>query len=410
MKAMYTLLAADDEYAIREGLASFHWDKLGFRLCGSVRNGLQALEIIREHRPDVVLTDIKMPKLDGLQLTGQVRAIHPACKLVILTGYKDFEYAKTAIAYGVRDYLLKPVDLKELEAVFIKLRQELDRERQDAERRSQDRRQLAEAMPLALESFASHLINPEPLASYNVEDTVKTLELSLPHAGFVCTIWRWDRAEREEELRSHAFWQSLLAAYSEASPLIAMNRTECAVILNVPYAPNDEGEPPFRAWFDSVAENVRAALRQRGAEGVSVGVGRVYPSLDAMSDSYRQAADALSLDPIDHVAAHQSVQQAAGYISEHYADRITLETVAQQVHLNPSYLSVVFKQELGVSFADYVRKLRIDKAKELLRSTAMKVYEVAESSGYRNQKYFTDTFKQATGLTPLEYRKKKIIR
>ena len=112
---MYTVYLADDEQLIREGLAeTIPWDSLGLKLAGTAEDGRQALRGIRETRPDVVLTDIRMPYLDGLELIGKIREIHPECRVVIITGHGEFSYAQSAIHLGVSEFILKPIDVASL--------------------------------------------------------------------------------------------------------------------------------------------------------------------------------------------------------------------------------------------------------------------------------------------------------
>jgi two-component system response regulator YesN len=105
-------------------------------------------------------------------------------------------------------------------------------------------------------------------------------------------------------------------------------------------------------------------------------------------------------------SAHKFIQEAVDFIKENYRKKITLDMVAEQVYLNPSYLSVQFKKVTGKNFVDFIREWRTEKAKELLRNHKLKVYEVGEAVGFRNPKYFTDVFKEQTGLSPNKYRQK----
>lgn len=127
---MYTIYLADDEKLIREGLAeTIPWDSLGLRLIGTAEDGRQALRGIRECKPDIVLTDIRMPYLDGLELIGKIREVHPSCRVVIISGHGEFSYAQAAIQLGVSDFILKPIDVTGLCRTLGKLTRELDSER-----------------------------------------------------------------------------------------------------------------------------------------------------------------------------------------------------------------------------------------------------------------------------------------
>ena len=127
---MYRVLLADDEEIIREGVRrAVPWDTLGLTLAAVAEDGAQALALAKKEQPDIVITDIRMPRMDGLDLIRALREQNPDCKLLILTGHGEFTYARTALQLGVSDYLLKPVELPPLCGVLTRLRQELDAER-----------------------------------------------------------------------------------------------------------------------------------------------------------------------------------------------------------------------------------------------------------------------------------------
>jgi len=129
MDTYYDLLVVDDEDIIREGLGSYDWAPLGFRVCEAASNGAKAIDYLKGNHVDVVITDIRMPTLDGLELSRWIHDRRRSVKVVLLTVYKDFEYARTALSLGVSTYLLKPIDLDELARTFSALRKELDEER-----------------------------------------------------------------------------------------------------------------------------------------------------------------------------------------------------------------------------------------------------------------------------------------
>jgi two-component system, response regulator YesN len=126
--ARYRLLIVDDERPLCEGLMAFDWESLGFEAIGSAMNGEAALAILAASGADVLLTDIKMPFINGIELCRIVKKTYPAMKMILLTGYKEFEYARAAISLGVTEYLLKPIDLKELRDLFLVLKAQLDEE------------------------------------------------------------------------------------------------------------------------------------------------------------------------------------------------------------------------------------------------------------------------------------------
>ena len=157
---LYRVLLVDDEENIREGISrKMDWQGLGFSLAGEASNGRDALELAEEILPDVVLTDIKMPFMDGLELCGSLTELLPVSKFVIFSGFDDFEYAKQAIRRNVSEYILKPINADELSAVLRRLKGELDRER--AERRDVEllRSRYVKNLPVLRELFYTNLLD-----------------------------------------------------------------------------------------------------------------------------------------------------------------------------------------------------------------------------------------------------------
>jgi YesN/AraC family two-component response regulator len=124
---MYKLLIVEDEKMIRDGLVNqVPWNELGFETVGACSNGASALEMIKTAAPDVVLTDIKMPVMSGIELMERIKAGYPKIKIVILSGYNEFEYARKGIEYGAYSYILKPTKEKDFVEVFSRLKKDLD--------------------------------------------------------------------------------------------------------------------------------------------------------------------------------------------------------------------------------------------------------------------------------------------
>lgn len=125
---MYTLLIADDDYEIRNGLSKyFPWDTIGFRVVGNAENGRQAMDYVSQHKVDVVLCDIKMPVMSGLELAREIHAKYEDVSVILYSAYKDFEYAQQALEAGVKRYLLKSTNYQELVNAFERIKMELDK-------------------------------------------------------------------------------------------------------------------------------------------------------------------------------------------------------------------------------------------------------------------------------------------
>ena len=122
----FTIILADDEQQILYGMKNgIDWESLGFSVVGTAQNGKEALELIEEHHPDLLISDIKMPFMDGLELSKTIHENYINTKIILFSGWDDFEYARTAISYGVSQYIMKPIDYNEMQGLRIEAREKL---------------------------------------------------------------------------------------------------------------------------------------------------------------------------------------------------------------------------------------------------------------------------------------------
>ena len=240
---MYSIMIVEDEYLVRQGIASLvNYEQFGMQVISQAENGIEAWQKFQDNPADILLTDINMPQMNGLELAKLVRDQAPKCHIVFLTGYDDFDYARTAIKLGADDYLLKPFSKDDVEEMLAKVQTKLDKERKKAQ----------------------------------IQNLV------------------------------------------------------------------DQGQ-------------------------------------------------------------HSELEEA---IHERLADsELSLKNLAFQLGFSPSYLSVLIKKELGLPFQDYLIQERMKKAKLLLLTTDLKIYEIAEQVGFEDMNYFSQRFKQVVGLTPRQFKK-----
>ena len=150
----YKVLFVEDEVVTREGIRdNVDWNANGFEYCGEATDGEMALSLLYMVKPDVLITDIKMPFMDGLQLCKIVRDRMPWVKIVIVSGHDEFEYAQEAIKLGVNEYLLKPVTVKDLHQVLQKIALQLDQEKKEQENLQKMQEQLEETQVMLREKL-----------------------------------------------------------------------------------------------------------------------------------------------------------------------------------------------------------------------------------------------------------------
>lgn len=528
---LYSFIIVDDEPEIREGIRdNIPWEEFGFRFAGACSNGSEALELIERDPPDVVMTDINMPFMDGLTLSERILAVAPATKVLILTGYDDFDYARKALRLQVHDFILKPLTPSEFKAALEKLKAKLDEEhgaRRDIERL---KRQLAESLPLLRERFLNKLL------SGNCADAAERAAyfgLPLPTGGtaYHVSLLDFDKRPDGEEFDLDIIAERNLIedALKESVPAIVFQDAEDRVVI-LSWA--KDGDQLYRECLKA-AETLRARFLRAGFEATSFGLGEPAADLSKLGDSYRDALRALAYaqirgggavtayrelagkrgagrggescwgkaiaaevrtaslegalrlvdemtgrfrrplansdveeyrralrstlaaltqtledleipeadifpdgeDPfvqlrdlktpdqaklwfsalVSRIVAYigrrqenfagAKAREAAEYIEERYADPdLSLPTLCKDLYISTSYFSAVFKKYKERTFVEHLTDVRIEKAKELLRTTNLKTYEVAERVGYRDAHYFSLSFRKIVGETPTNYR------
>ena len=169
----------EDETVIREGLRDrIPWDQFGYRFVGEAADGEMALPLIRKTKPDVLITDIKMPFMDGLELAKNIHENYMNTKVILFSGWDDFTYARLAISYGVSEYVMKPIDYEEMQSLLKKMYQELDKEYNEKINRARLENAYAQSLPLLRQQFFSQLMT-EPMEENECMQQITNLKLDL---------------------------------------------------------------------------------------------------------------------------------------------------------------------------------------------------------------------------------------
>lgn len=341
---MYQLIIVEDEEVMRRGLACFvPWSELGFSVAGVFEDGSEAFEFLQGHACDVILTDVMMSRMNGLNLAMNVNALLPDVKVVILSGYMEFSFAKQAIQYGVVDYLVKPVDEEELADVFRKLRVRLDGEKQ----KTGESAELAGALKLFVLEIGAG----------NCEMIPGLLKDFLERISYL---------EFEEMRRLAKSLCSAVALEFKGRGIDSWIVTNGRFHFGLLYEARDGKE-----LFDCVL-------------GMFV----------ALAEGIREREQ----DHQDHI-----VGLIKKYAADHIGEDIGNEAIARKYNIHPAYMSRLFHQKTGETLTDYILRLRMEKAVELLREGKWKASEISRLVGCSSQSYFTVLFKKYTGYNPSDY-------
>jgi len=353
---LYRLIIADDEDLIRTGLlCRNNWKEMGFEVVATLEDGSDVLALMEKERIDVVLTDICMYQVTGLEVARVIQEKYPWVKVVLLSGFREFEYAREAIRCGVYEYLLKPIDYEKLRLIFKKIKEELDQTAQEE---------------LLLKCFGE-------------EEYDQLLQLIRLVADSVV-------GEGEENWRAYARLKPVLReSPAEIRDIVVkrMLRT-----LQTKLFQKDPG------LADKFAQKLNTIQRMQRGESLDT----------SLVELFRQLNDELVSKNLISTARSEGnayIQKARGYIGNHLGENFTYKDVAEFVHLSPRHFIRLFRSETGETFSDYVFRTRMEAAIRLLEEKKIRPEDVGEAVGYHDDKYFQQLFRKYTGCLLSEYRR-----
>lgn len=536
---MIKIFLVEDEIAIRKGIKnSIDWEKEGYEFVGEAGDGELAYPMILKTKPDILITDIKMPFMDGLQLSKLVRKELPATKILILSGYDEFEYAKEAIKLQVAEYLLKPISSAKLLDVLAQVKEVIRQEQEEKELIKKYKEDMKENRELEKERFLNQIITQNlslaqiletgeslgmdlsaPL--YNIlllkitengekQETYAEIESALDTLSGVFSFRRgvdeWlflltaDDAEKMER-RIESCRKTVRQITEKTDPPVeyfgalgnpverlreiknSLKEAEKKFafqylkkwnqILEIPVRDVGSSENPQTEKKENeellissvqvdklnhkIIENfIHTGLRREvsnfvddyfmslGEKSVQSLMFRQYVAMDfylaavaflerlgfSSKELVERCGDLKEMEQVIQtieqtkeyikkvldatLECRESVsrkrysdllKEAVSYIEHHYEEEdISLNQVAASVNISPSHFSTIFSKEMGETFIEYLTNVRMERAKQLLRSSTMKTAEIAYAVGYKDAHYFSYLFKKVQKCTPREFR------
>ncbi|AIQ48836.1 AraC family transcriptional regulator [Paenibacillus sp. FSL R7-0273] len=431
---MWKVAIIDDDFQVVRGLRKvIPWEELDAEFAGEAIDGESGLKLIHEVKPDIVLTDIYMPVMNGIQMIEQLKADDFTGRFVILSGYNDFEYARTALRLGVDDYLTKPVTVDQIRSVLSETIEKLEetylRRLELGQVQSAERQEL-----LCLEEWLAGELN-----GWSRDSAVAVPPELLPERKYTVLVLEVLWTERIRSV-SLADWSLFKFAVSNivtevlnrewpAASFVWLFGNHAALLLPSAAEEADEGilqaaEQVGELMVDSMkvflgldfrfgTGNVKTGwngIKASGDEAMQRLLTKLPLHLTNSKPQIKETTDTAVSEPPSTSAIQEkhrkAVQFMKEYIHKHYAEDITLETLASQLFISKNYLNQLFKKVTGETFTNYVIRVRIEKAKALLQSGNHLIYEVSEMVGYQNVPYFSTLFKKYCGVSPSELMKR----
>lgn len=539
---MVRIFLVEDEILIRNGIKnSIEWEKEGYEFAGEASDGELALPMVLKEKPDILIADIRMPFMNGLELSSIVKKELPDIKIVILSGYDDFEYAKDAIHIGVARYLLKPVSSVKLLETLKEISVQILKEQKEKELKNEYLREMRENEELKKMKFFSDLVSGN-MSLANAIDRGSTFNINLSAQVYNIILFKIQNPSNQgslsdsfieayEEIENTASgfpyvysfqrgadgWAFLLVAdepeeinsretqfinalenvtsrYPEieyfggsGTPVFRLrelnnsfHNADCAFASRftkemnqiAKYSGNnikqnienfdctnfaeleqthnvigkflnngtlEEVDSFVNACFQEIPEKQfhSTLMRQYIIMNIYISVmsfcEKILASVGRNIDEKSRAADdeamkqvIFTVESVDDIKIYirqlleqaleirntasgrrysDIIKAAINQIEHTYmSDNISLNTVAANVGMSPSYFSSIFSHEMGRTFTEYLTEVRVEKAKELLACSSMKTSETGYAVGYKDPHYFSYIFKKMTGCSPKKYR------
>lgn len=396
---MYKVLIADDEDIIRRGLASMVKQHDRLEVVALAEDGEIALEQAEQTRPDLMLVDINMPFMDGFSFIQAAKKLLPGAEIVIITGYDDFAFVQKALQMEVFDYLLKPI----MEEPFFKV---LDKAVSRLDSRERSRKymdwltgQMEQNRPsMVNDFFRSWLRNG--MDQLEIEDRMEYLHIEIPTPYWVTILHLRSDPDQEASLTD---WNMELLLYGCDNIAREVFAPFCPILT-------------FRTEGDAFAI-VSPVLSQGEWEELSQKLtGPIESYLRVKAELVRHQGDSLTGFPevVERALAEYNARRKYSEVVTSVLSMIerqlgnsefSLQSAADQLYVTPQYLSRIFHRETGDTFGAYLTGKRIKEAMRLLQNQNLKMYEIAQRTGYSSQHYFSSAFKRALGISPAEYRK-----
>lgn len=418
---MYSVIIVEDELLVSIGLQNLvHWADLDMTIVGCAQNGKQGLELYREKKPDLILTDLKMPGMDGIEMIREIRKNDTETKIIVLTSYEEYELIREAFKLKVSDYILKLKMLPEdMETVIGKVRQELQEE--------QKHQQTKEAVPVPVtvslvEKCKDYILGncetlPDDVKDYWELDKKQLQVLELKLISLEKESLSKTRNVKEIQKMTIDLIREIL---EEKNSGIIMEEKEACYVLVLLYD-TESGEEEMENFLKNLLNRIQSLLKIYMNIGGVFGASEIRKEPKVLGKLYehaviaRKKADFLNLEYESYgeekgfSSVNAETENAILYIREHYtSSTLSLSEVAHLVGMNKDYFSSLFKKDTGYGFVDYVNNMRIQKAKELLSTTNKKVYEVGMEVGFQDESYFSRVFKKSVGIRPKEYKNREI--
>ncbi|WEK54604.1 MAG: response regulator [Candidatus Cohnella colombiensis] len=448
---MIRILIVDDDKLVRKGLtSSMPWQAYGMEVVGEANNGENALKFMEVNRIDLLMTDLSMPVMSGIELMRIVREKYPYVQIVVLSLHQDFEYVQEALRLGALDYIAKTqLEQEQFEEVLSRIVRLIERK---GEVRAVADQQKNEAIVGGM-LCVYYTLNPnleESVTEHSVPSNATELESGIWYASEPPTVSfepnlniaviqflgldGMDTKSVMQMIRTfskndlfYAYHPNEAILQMDAEIYLQLDKTASVIPIDqikeqwgatdwiyeeaVFYKQLSElkalSMPPVRLTriFYSLTDEWNRLYLPIMTEPISIA--DFFPNwflFESWLKEVRERIGRAGAKPLFSQEIQKSIVKAMNLVQQNISKPISSSEIAQLVNMSGSYFSQCFKQYVGLTYTDYVRDIRLERAKEYLRGTTKTIQWIAEQIGYSDEKYFSRLFREHTGALPSEFR------
>lgn len=399
---MWKLLIADDEPKIRRGLRKIiDWNSHGVQVIGEAEDGEVALDLIEKLKPDIILLDINMPFLNGLNLLEKLNDLSMNFIIIIISGYDEFSYAQKALEYNVFDYVLKPVSKEKIQKIVVKALNKLKIIEEKNDYGQWVTKKLNENMEQLKRKFFLEWLENE-ISEEEVTKQLKYFNIKFGKNLGIVIIKIIDKLNLD--LKNNKWNDELIEYAIENMIKDIFKETERVVIFS-------DSRKNIIILIDNIDIGRLSKINSEIEETISnyLKFNVIIEQRNTTNGILQLKQDYLKLIEIIKIKNNFSpmVLYTINYIQANYYNNLNINHISEKLEVTSSYLSKILKKETGLSFIDFLTNTRIEKATQIMKDQSVKIYDVAELVGYSNQHYFCRAFKKIMGVSPTEYKRGK---
>ncbi|MFU7517553.1 response regulator transcription factor [Clostridium sp. HCS.1] len=396
---MIKVLIADDEPRIRRGIKNtINWEEEGFELIGEAEDGEEALNMAKEKKPDILLLDICMPFLNGIQLIEELNKVLCNPVVIIISGHDEFSYTQAALRLKVFDYILKPIDRDNFRALIFKAKEEVILRKKKNEKESFNNMILENNISYLKDNFfkawISGKLNSDELKikmenfNINYSNNMGLSLIKILEKNFVGMV-----NKNERELISYGIINLSKEVMSNFKNLYVFPYSSSRVVILC----NVESIILWKEILVDLEEKITSLFK------IDIIIESSLLSNDPMK--IKETFNKLKSNVLEKSKKTPIVLEVEKYIEKYYGDEdLSIEKVSNKLGISQTYLTRLLKKELGMNFIDYLTYIRIQNSIELMKEPSIKIYEISRLVGYSTQHYFSSVFKKHMGMSPNDYR------